>query len=33
MDAVKEDMRVAGVTDDIVWDRLEWRKKICCGNH
>ena len=28
MDAVN-DMRVAGVTDDIVW--LEWRKKIC-GN-
>ena len=32
MDAVKEDMRIAGVTDNIVWDRLEWRKKIRCGD-
>ena len=32
MDAVKEDMRVAGVTDDVVWDRLEWRRKIRCGD-
>ena len=31
MDAVKEDMRVAGATDDIVWDRLEWRRKILNG--
>ena len=32
MDVVKEDMRVAGVTNDIVWGRLEWRRKIRCGD-
>ena len=32
MDVVKEDMRVAGVTEDAVGDREKWKKRICSGD-
>ena len=32
MDAVKEDMRVAGVGEEDVRDRLRWRRMIRCGD-
>ena len=32
MDVVKEDMRIAAVTDDAVGDREKWKKRIRCGN-
>ena len=32
MDAVKEDMAVAEVTEEDAEDRTEWRWKICCGD-
>ena len=32
MDAVREDMAVAEVTEEDAEDRTEWRWKIRCGN-
>ena len=29
MDVVKEDMRMAGVTEGAVGDREKWKKRIC----
>ena len=32
MDALREDVAVAGVTEDDAEDRTEWRCKICCSD-
>ena len=32
MDAVKEGMREAGVTEEEVHERRNWRRKIRCGD-
>jgi hypothetical protein len=32
LDAIKEDMRVVGVTEEDTKDRVVWRRMICCGD-
>ena len=32
MDAIKEDMKVAGVNEEDAMDHEKWKKMICCGD-
>ena len=32
MDAIKENMKVAGVNEEDAVDREKWREMICCGD-
>lgn len=31
MDVMKEDMQMAGVTEEDARNRVRWRQMICCG--
>ena len=32
MDAIKKDMKVAGVNREDAMDREKWKEMICCGD-
>ena len=32
LDAVKEDMKVVGLTEEDARDRVKWKRMFCCGD-